>query len=530
MGNGQQRQAIEELGHSIQRGRTNEVVQFLDRLAAARSAGSGGDRQTRALAGLDLNATNWNGVTALQLAASYSRADIVRLMMDMPQQNPNLPKIDPNALDTPHRTALHTAASKVASPNCAQCVADLLLRGANPCIASFDGTTPLDVARRAGCTQCVRTIEDKVKLWQGWIDHDERRGMFSLPNWQPRWLVVLRDRHPNTGAMGWSSSVPIACYSCHNVINAPPYVFQVRCQRCGTEIGVTPTLQMALYASRSPTPSSVLPDTAMPVSVYPVPQVPQQISVRALEDASWKTATEALVQGRFRRALQNTPSTDRRFGVSLKLMSGNGTVQIEHSLRVASEADREHLIRIFQNPVKAAYEAWCEQQRSDAAVAAAAAPRPPPPPPTAQAAAPPPPPPPGGQAAQALASQALAAPAADGVRPGKVPDEPPAVAAVVTATVVGAHPAACAAQSSAAADLAPSAPAAAALDADEEENERCVVCLERRADTAVVPCGHLCGCEPCLRGMQGSGGQGAEPAMCPMCRGPMTSLIRIYRN
>ena len=31
---------------------------------------------------------------------------------------------------------------------------------ANPCVASDDGATPLDEARRAKCLQCVRTIED----------------------------------------------------------------------------------------------------------------------------------------------------------------------------------------------------------------------------------------------------------------------------------------------------------------------------------------------------------------------------------
>merc|ERR1712113_109740 len=59
----------------------------------------------------------------------------------------------------------------------------------------------------------------------------------------------------------------------------------------------------------------------------------------------------------------------------------------------------------------------------------------------------------------------------------------------------------------------------------EDDSGMCVVCLERRADTAVVPCGHMCGCETCLKGLQAS-----KHAECPMCRGPVTSTIRIYRG
>jgi len=53
----------------------------------------------------------------------------------------------------------------------------------------------------------------------------------------------------------------------------------------------------------------------------------------------------------------------------------------------------------------------------------------------------------------------------------------------------------------------------------------CAVCLECPADTAVVPCGHMCGCNTCMQSIRGS-----PDAECPICRGPMTSTIRIYKN
>ena len=57
-----------------------------------------------------------------------------------------------------------------------------------------------------------------------------------------------------------------------------------------------------------------------------------------------------------------------------------------------------------------------------------------------------------------------------------------------------------------------------------ESKAKCVVCLEKNADTAVIPCGHMCGCGDCLQMISES----ANP-QCPLCRGPMTSVIRIYQ-
>jgi len=60
---------------------------------------------------------------------------------------------------------------------------------------------------------------------------------------------------------------------------------------------------------------------------------------------------------------------------------------------------------------------------------------------------------------------------------------------------------------------------------DATGNGMCSVCLEGLADTAVVPCGHMCVCFTCMQSIQDS-----LDAQCPMCRGPITSTIRIYKN
>merc|ERR1711879_148432 len=59
---------------------------------------------------------------------------------------------------------------------------------------------------------------------------------------------------------------------------------------------------------------------------------------------------------------------------------------------------------------------------------------------------------------------------------------------------------------------------------DEDEGGACAVCLEQPANAAVVPCGHMCACYACLEMLQ------ISSSLCPICRGPVDSVIRIYRS
>lgn len=49
------------------------------------------------------------------------------------------------------------------------------------------------------------------------------------------------------------------------------------------------------------------------------------------------------------------------------------------------------------------------------------------------------------------------------------------------------------------------------------------VCLEKNADTAMVPCGHLCVCQGCVRSVM------AGERLCPVCRAEATPM-QIYRS
>eukprot|EP00808_Paulinella_micropora_P002236 g76242.t1 len=53
----------------------------------------------------------------------------------------------------------------------------------------------------------------------------------------------------------------------------------------------------------------------------------------------------------------------------------------------------------------------------------------------------------------------------------------------------------------------------------EDPEDECCVCLDRKRNTAVLPCGHLCLCDICTK-------RGSFD-VCPVCRGPVTSTIKI---
>lgn len=482
---------------------------FLTRIAAARaSSPQQRDRQTQALASLDLNTVGAQGLTPLQLAATCGHGEILRILLDRHLQDPNFPVVEPDVTDSRQQTALHFAAGSLWRRQCTQCVAELLARGADPFTTSNDGCTPLDSARQANCPPCVRAIEERVHIWQGWVDHDEKQ-LLVIPHWKTKWLVVLRHRRPNFGPAIMSLTT-MKCFNCSATSRLPAHARAIQCSRCGTENSVAVSLQLALYEPAGPAGPNTLP--AAPSIVHSVPQEPTQLIVKTLDDPSISSASGHLFSGKWRRALQSTVQSERRYGMSVKILDAKGVLLAEHSLRLETSSDRDRLLHVLQNPVRAAYEAassaprlnrgggasvareWScgrctfaheggDAERDTCAMCGA-------PSPVQQVPPPPPPPPP---------TTTSAFPVAE---PLPVPSAPPQEA-VLTSYVADAT----------------------AAGTDEEDEKMCVVCMERMADAAVVPCGHMCGCLTCLQALQVAGN-----AQCPMCRGPMTAAMRIFRN
>jgi len=600
MGSSAGKQLLDDFAKRIRRGDEQGVMEFLQRLSAARAGQAPGEKMLQELRGLDLNAPNLeSGFTPLQLAASVGRAEIVRLLIDTTHQDPNLPSIEVNARDGRQRTALHFAAAFKASPDwnqqrvssappCTQCIADLLFRNADPCIADVDCRTPLQVARQFRCAHCVRTLEDSVKLWQGWVDHDEHAA-FSLPNWKPSWLVLCKDRYPNTGPSRAASQVTVSCYNCRTILGAPPYSFRVVCPCCQSHVAMTPSLQMAIYQPNSSLQTTgELPDTPVPTVVVPLPMSSAYIEAKPIEDPGLKSFAGALFEGKLRRALQSTVTStpggpSRTFGFTMKILGTDGSAQQEHSWRVATDAHRHRLLQILADPPRASFEAACDENTNEPRQSGPQAPLPAQqaipvviatavsgnPASSSSAAAPgtgwtctrctynhvgkegglstcamcgAPSPPSQPMVFPTPAALEPSAPAFGELQPSAPPltqgAQPSAIPTGHTHQSSGSSgqpgppiatppplPSDIAAIASAPPASSVTLPSNAALSGDTTDDGMCAVCMERPADTAVVPCGHMCGCFTCMQSLHGSPG-----AQCPICRGPMNSTIRIYKN
>ncbi|CAK0910588.1 unnamed protein product [Prorocentrum cordatum] len=528
MGNNPSQQALDSLAGHVRSGDLPAAMGFLQRLSEARTAPAGAkrNRESEALKALDLNEiVSSTGFNILQLAATSANPQVLRALLDPQSHGLDLPKVQIDAMNGERRTALHCAAG-CQSQRSAECVQVLLEHRADPCIAAQDGTTPLDVARRVRNVACVRTLESSMKLWAGWVDHDEVR-MLALPNWQPMWMVVLQDRRVNSGR--WAGAVNVTCFNCQTTLRAPAYAFTLTCSRCMVEVAVTPSLQIALY--EAPLAASgathTLPDAAMPTVVIYLPMDPTQLIAKPLEEAGIKSFVGSLFEGRVRRALQSTSVTTRSFGFTMKILD-RGALREERSFRVETEADRVQLLRVLQNTAQASYEASRSVVALAPAAAALGAPL------AEQAVAGPPP---GAAAGPWACGQCtyehagpearlpacavcgaprgpLGGPPAHGAPPGPPEPSAPPLEPEELARVAPPLPAAGQAGAAAAAPEAGNAVS---------DDRLCIICMERRADSAVVPCGHMCCCEQCLQGIRGT--EGAE---CPMCRGPMTSTMRIY--
>eukprot|EP00928_Gymnodinium_smaydae_P073720 TRINITY_DN56872_c0_g1_i1.p1 TRINITY_DN56872_c0_g1~~TRINITY_DN56872_c0_g1_i1.p1 ORF type:complete len:656 (+),score=39.55 TRINITY_DN56872_c0_g1_i1:42-2009(+) len=655
MGNGSGScQVLEDLGTAIKRDDTPALRDLLSRIESVRQPPSRDSRRAeranvdhrtlRALTDVDLNTPLAEGKTILQLAANCGRAEAIRHLLASPLVNVDV-------RDERNASALHCAVAAATPPRCTECALTLLDRQADPYAASSAGATPLDCARRARCLPCVQVLEERAQVWKGWIDHEERVLMF--PSWRAKWLVILQDRRPNTGpAHNTTSSV--ACFRCGRVLRLPHFAKQVTCGTCGSDNAVAVSLQLAIYAPSvdglavpgDPSTARPRPPLSEPAECIHLPQNAQQMEVKALEDASFRSATDLLLQGKIRRGLQSTVSSHRRYGVSIKVKEATGRVLVEHSIRVDSAEERERLLRILSDPVAAAYHAACvapavrDQVIGSVATAVAIPPLPTPSAPPLTSAEtdvrdatsidPPVEPPvrtrwacnrctfvhvdassvvhecsmcgwprdveflsppadsdtpvfeadPNAAVAESamLPMAAIAQDAQSNTDEGAV--EAPAAATLVAGVpatsswrrfanrqeggdgyqlgdltrglISGISSRLAIGASAATVDIADgssnaseaahvsiptstavdmsspalvSASAEATVSNQRDDNDSCVVCLESPADSAVIPCGHMCGCQSCLQSIKSS-----REALCPICRGPVSSVIRIFRS
>merc|ERR1719420_2631842 len=64
---------------------------------------------------------------------------------------------------------------------------------------------------------------------------------------------------------------------------------------------------------------------------------------------------------------------------------------------------------------------------------------------------------------------------------------------------------------------------ATASNGTSQVSNSCAICFDQPADFLVVPCGHQCGCEDCLKAVQHTTGK------CPICRVRIESIQRVFK-
>ncbi|CAE7030141.1 LUL3 [Symbiodinium natans] len=426
-----------------------------------------------------LDGLSSSGLAALHVAAGNGHIDIVRFLLDL--------RADVNVRDSKQRTPLHCASRALLAPNCTACVQELLRQRADPFSSTELGSTALDVARGARCSGCVRALEGSAALWQGPVDAYQPK-LLVIPTWASKWLVVLRDRRHNTGpsfiARGSvhnafkqaqtlvrdhisGPSFSHACPRCGKSNAVPDFVESFPCRHCETLLAVPTSLQLAVYDCYQGVPDAV------PTAVLSLPQDPRCISVKPLEDSAWSTRG-----GWLQGALGGLGlASSRPFGLSVSVQDRDREVGL--AVRFSTAEESTLVKRVLLNPLLSS-RALVLKEAYDALLAGNTA---------------------------ALAEEAfpdLPPPSAPPAEDLTLLTEGPQAAAQAVHSAQGEDPAV---------DPGPV-----------QEDGACVVCLERPADTAVVPCGHLCLCQRCADAMRG------QTTLCPMCRNEASSTVRIYRS
>jgi ankyrin repeat protein len=137
-------QAIEEIGRLNLKFSADDFVKSVEN----------GDSKAVSLffqAGIDVNAQNSEGVTALMAAAQKGRAEIVKKLLDQ--------KADPNVAGKDGQTALMLASENNQLP----IVQALLKKNADPNLTDHNGWTALMKAVYAGNAKCVEAIADRSR-------------------------------------------------------------------------------------------------------------------------------------------------------------------------------------------------------------------------------------------------------------------------------------------------------------------------------------------------------------------------------
>eukprot|EP01107_Rhizomastix_libera_P002955 TRINITY_DN1516_c0_g1_i3.p1 TRINITY_DN1516_c0_g1~~TRINITY_DN1516_c0_g1_i3.p1 ORF type:complete len:176 (+),score=45.10 TRINITY_DN1516_c0_g1_i3:110-637(+) len=57
------------------------------------------------------------------------------------------------------------------------------------------------------------------------------------------------------------------------------------------------------------------------------------------------------------------------------------------------------------------------------------------------------------------------------------------------------------------------------VEEENKERELCVVCMDQEMNCVILRCGHMCVCETCGKALK----------TCPICRGDITEVVKVYK-
>merc|ERR1712136_249000 len=289
------------------------------------------------------------------------------------------------------------------------------------------------------------------------------------PTWKTMWLVVYLDVRRNTNP---SVKDMATCSRCLSQQATPHFVTSFPCRQCQTEIPVLPNLQLALYAPRR---DGGRASSHMILSEAPLPRVAE------LDNPTYTNSVNALLQGNINAEYMGTAGSARTHGLSIQTLGADKrTVLSEYCIRVASAEDSVRLKDIFVAPLTSVAEKVgvtrpLQQATRTGHVSS----------PSSSSSGP--------EMAGAVVSSALQA-----LR-GAFDDD-------LSATPAASSSSPGLAQESSAHKLSHD-PTMSPLPEDPHGGGSWQV------DSAIVPCGHMCGCHSCLVRIQTSGS-----ALCPICR------------
>ena len=55
----------------------------------------------------------------------------------------------------------------------------------------------------------------------------------------------------------------------------------------------------------------------------------------------------------------------------------------------------------------------------------------------------------------------------------------------------------------------------------------CVLCLEAKVDTLIIPCNHVCLCSKDAERLKATA-EGSDPLLCPVCRTTIQTFVKVF--